>query len=545
MEIAGESRVTSIIKGDGTRPTDDGIVGRSYSAIRFDKSPDVYIHDLRSLDPMKFHIGGGFGNVLVERCDLIESRGEHSSDGIHGGAQRVIVRDCYIDTWDDALYTRECTLVENTTIVHNKNGSPFMTSWGASIENGDECIIKNCTVIDNSNEGYNHGVVGWAGKHDSAPQTINLNFQGTFTRTTAAGKQASPMYTIGRPGGDLIENANIKVEGLCPSPNSIELRSGAVNCNVQFVNCNSSVAQSIAGKIEAESFNNQFGVQTESTSDIGGGMNIGWIQAGDWTEYDVDVTQNGSYDVDVRVASGASGGTITIIANGTNVGSVTVPNTGGWQNWATVSTNIALNAGQQTLKLSYNGGAGFLFNLNWVDFIRPNNAPIGEIISLQGNNGSYVSSEDGSAAMMCNRMTVGAWEEFTVVDAGNGKIALKGTNEKYINNGVPMWCSETTVTTAASFTWTDAGNGQVALKGSNNKFVSSENGLNPMNCNRTSIGTWEKFTWNIIPKSAPGINSKNITSTAKLYPNPVSSILTIELSKYPENTQIEIFNSLG
>ncbi|MCG8698133.1 MAG: carbohydrate-binding protein [Bacteroidales bacterium] len=237
IEIAGESRETSIIKGDGTRPTDDGIVGRSYSAIRFDKSPDVYIHDLRSLDPMKFHIGGGFGNVIVERCDLIESRGEHSSDGIHGGSQSVTVRDCFIDTWDDALYTRECTLVENTTIVHNKNGSPFMTSWGASVEDNYQCIVRNCTVIDNSNKGYNHGVFAWAGKHADSEQTIKVKFEGTFTRNTADGMNASPMYTIGRLGGDVIKNATILVDGICPSPNSIELRSGASNCQVGFINC--------------------------------------------------------------------------------------------------------------------------------------------------------------------------------------------------------------------------------------------------------------------------------------------------------------------
>ncbi|MCG8698370.1 MAG: glycoside hydrolase family 28 protein [Bacteroidales bacterium] len=117
MEIMGESRKTSIIKGDGSRPTNDGINGRSYSAIRFDKSPNTYIHDLRSLNPMKFHIMGGFGNVKVERCDLIENRGAHSSDGIHGGS--VTIDDCYIDTWDDALYLRDCKRVENCTIIHN------------------------------------------------------------------------------------------------------------------------------------------------------------------------------------------------------------------------------------------------------------------------------------------------------------------------------------------------------------------------------------------------------------------------------------------
>ncbi|MCG8701371.1 MAG: trypsin-like peptidase domain-containing protein, partial [Bacteroidales bacterium] len=53
-----------------------------------------------------------------------------------------------------------------------------------------------------------------------------------------------------------------------------------------------------------------------------------------------------------------------------------------------------------------------------------NDIPIGKKISLKGNNGKYVSSENGKKAMNCNRTSVAKWEKFTVVDAGNGKIAL-------------------------------------------------------------------------------------------------------------------------
>jgi hypothetical protein len=86
IEIMGKDRKTSIIQGDGSRPTDDGIKGRSYSAIRADKSPDLYIHDLTITKPMKFHIHGGFGNVTVERCDIVAGSDTHTTDGIHGGS---------------------------------------------------------------------------------------------------------------------------------------------------------------------------------------------------------------------------------------------------------------------------------------------------------------------------------------------------------------------------------------------------------------------------------------------------------------------------
>lgn len=237
IEIAGESRKTSIIQGDGSRPTDDGINGRTYSAIRCDKSPDLYVHDLFITKPMKFHIHGGFGNVTVERCDIIAGSETHTTDGIHGGREKTVVKDCYIDVYDDALYTIECKLIENTTIVHNKNGGPFMTSWGASVPSNHTCIIRNCTVIDNYDQtNYNHGVFSWAGKSDNGQQTIHNKIEGTFTHLVNPGKIASPMYTIGRPNDAGISDAVMKIDGTCLRQNSVDTRLSK-NSEVIFVNC--------------------------------------------------------------------------------------------------------------------------------------------------------------------------------------------------------------------------------------------------------------------------------------------------------------------
>lgn len=237
IEIMGECRKTSILQGDGSRPTDDGIKGRTYSAIRCDGSPDLYVHDLKITKPMKFHIHGGFGNVTVERCDIIAGSNTHTTDGIHGGKGKTVVKDCYIDVYDDALYTIECKLVENTTIVHNKNGGPFMTSWGASVPEGHVCVIRNCKVIANHDgTDYNHGVVSWAGKSDAGAQMVTLKFEGTFEYLINPGKKASTFYTIGRPGKTGITDAIIKIDGICYEKNSIEIRDNT-NSNIEFVNC--------------------------------------------------------------------------------------------------------------------------------------------------------------------------------------------------------------------------------------------------------------------------------------------------------------------
>jgi len=121
---------------------------------------------------------------------------------------------------------------------------------------------------------------------------------------------------------------------------------------------------SIPGTIEAEDFTGQSGIQTESTSDTNGGENVGYINDGDHTEYQIDVQSDGVYDFTARVASRTNGGTIGIEANNSLVGSIDVGGTGGWQVWETVSTTVQLNAGSQTLRLAFSGGEGYLINVN-------------------------------------------------------------------------------------------------------------------------------------------------------------------------------------
>ena len=147
----------------------------------------------------------------------------------------------------------------------------------------------------------------------------------------------------------------------------------------------------IAGIIEAEDYTAQSGVQTESTSDANGGLNVGWINNGDYTEYEVCVAESGSYNVDIRVAAAQNGGTINILENGIQVGSVAVSVTGGWQSWVTVSTTVNLSQGAQALRLAYSGGSGFLLNINWMEFTSTGpQAPIAQA----GNNQTLTDSDD-------------------------------------------------------------------------------------------------------------------------------------------------------
>lgn len=139
-----------------------------------------------------------------------------------------------------------------------------------------------------------------------------------------------------------------------------------------------------------------------------------------------------------------------------------------------------------------------------VDYVRVYNitntgggAPIGATISLRGNNNLFVSGENGTQAMTCNRATAQAWEQFTVVDAGGGKVALQSQG-KYVsseNGANPITCSRTTIQDWEKFDWIANSDGTFSLRGNNGLYVSSENGEQAMTCNRAAIGGWEKFTY--------------------------------------------------
>ena len=107
------------------------------------------------------------------------------------------------------------------------------------------------------------------------------------------------------------------------------------------------------------------GVDIESCSE--GGYDVGWTGAGEWLKYTVNVATAGVYTASFRVASGASGGSFHLQDGGGNnlTGSVAVPGTGGWQNWATVTANLTLPAGVQTLELYEDTGG---YNLNSMAF---------------------------------------------------------------------------------------------------------------------------------------------------------------------------------
>ncbi|MBN1410569.1 MAG: carbohydrate-binding protein [Spirochaetales bacterium] len=119
-------------------------------------------------------------------------------------------------------------------------------------------------------------------------------------------------------------------------------------------------------RIEAENYSSMAGVQTESCSE--GGLNVGWIEAGDWMAYSgINFASTGSYTFAFRVASLSSGGSISIDLDGgaTVLGSVSFGATGGWQTWTTVSVSVNVPVtGSHAVGIYASTGG---WNINWFE----------------------------------------------------------------------------------------------------------------------------------------------------------------------------------
>lgn len=148
--------------------------------------------------------------------------------------------------------------------------------------------------------------------------------------------------------------------------------------------------RAIPGTIQAEDFDNGGeGVSYHDTSagnagrsyrdagvDIGntadGGHVVGWIKAGEWLNYTVDVAKAGTYYLNLRVANVGDGGTMHVDFGGVAAtSSLTIPNTGGWRTWRTISTEVQLHAGRQIMQVHFDGNStsGYVGNLDFISLV--------------------------------------------------------------------------------------------------------------------------------------------------------------------------------
>ncbi len=127
---------------------------------------------------------------------------------------------------------------------------------------------------------------------------------------------------------------------------------------------------SVPGKIEAEAFSFNQGFKLETTTDIGGGQDVGFTDVGDYLDYRIKVLKTANYNMEVRVACLNNAGIIQVqqlddLGVVLNSKTINLPVTGGWQTWKSIVAEVPLTEGVSKLRVKI---LKTEFNLNWYRF---------------------------------------------------------------------------------------------------------------------------------------------------------------------------------
>jgi hypothetical protein len=187
-------------------------------------------------------------------------------------------------------------------------------------------------------------------------------------------KVSGPDAVIATPNA-----ATTIVNGLTPGTYVFNLSTVDANKGTQSANdtvvvtaalstVNSTTPKLIPGKFEAESYDSATVVKNEITADASGVQDVTSIDSADYMNYNVNVATAGTYKVSFRVATLNPNATFVLrSATGRTLASIKlIKPTGGYQTWATISTQITLPAGVQTIRLVSTSSVGW--NINWMAF---------------------------------------------------------------------------------------------------------------------------------------------------------------------------------
>lgn len=174
-------------------------------------------------------------------------------------------------------------------------------------------------------------------------------------------------------------------------------------------------------------------------------------------------------------------------------------------------------------------------------------APIGQTIWLvTTNNHQYISTrtDQTNSPLDANVTQVQAWEEFDVVDAGGGLIALRShANNNYVSaridqTNAPLQAVAAQVQLWEEFTWLPQSNGTIALQAAaNGHYVSArtDSTNTPLNASVTQIQGWEQFRWGLVTTSSPNFGSNVIVFSPTMSSATIQSQLNAIFSQQETN----------
>ena len=234
-------------------------------------------------------------------------------------------------------------------------------------------IVSENSVAVNAAATDNIGVAGVQFKLNG----VNIGTEDTlspYSYTWNTTTQANGTYTLTAVARDLAGNKATS------SPITVTVNNTPVQTPY------GGTARALASTIQAEDFDNGGeGVAYHDTTtgnsggkyrtannnvDIesnGAGYSVGYTATGEWLEYTVNAVA-GTYTINLRIAT-TSTSTMVVKLDSSTLATVSIPNTGGWTTWKTVSVkNIKITTGNnKVLRVEFPSKS---VDLDWISFVK-------------------------------------------------------------------------------------------------------------------------------------------------------------------------------
>jgi hypothetical protein len=143
-------------------------------------------------------------------------------------------------------------------------------------------------------------------------------------------------------------------------------------------------------------------------------------------------------------------------APGTLVGTCTVPGTGGWQTWTTVTCPISGATGTHDLYLKFTGGSGNLFNVNWWQFTAAGGNTGGNLLT----NAAMESGTSGWSVFGAGTLAANT----AVVHGGSQSLLLTGRTASWNGPAQDVTSKLTNGKSYATSVWVRSQSGSPSAK---------------------------------------------------------------------------------
>lgn len=472
----------------------------------------------------------------------------------------------------------------NCGVVDNCKDAP-VNQVNTRVEAENFCLAGDVEVADCNGTSY----VGWIDDLDWMVYKMNIPTAGEYTVTYSVAsvnggtiqlenQGGVPSYgTVQVPAtGDWCSFSTVSHKvNLDAGEQSIAIAAPVGGWNIDWFEVSKGVDECVAvnvpARVEAENYCDASGVEVEPCSE--GGSNVGWINAGDWMSYKINAPVAGTYAVNYRVASFSGEGAFNLEVNGANVGSKTMPNTGAWQNWETISHTVQLNAGEQDVVVKATAGG---WNINWIEFT--NDEPGFKLTITTTGNGSgtvtkspdKVSYDNGDVVTLTAIAAAGSQFNGWSGDASGALattiITMNGNKNVEANfSGESNNCdAPSAITTPFSFT----GEGKQCWVTSDELGVINSWGLDKLEINgQDYTNAWadgaypakidgkyyitleSTITWGHFEASGSGAKSAagidEFVTEFVVYPNPAQNSLYVQLMEQEKNATLKIIDMTG